>query len=60
MAGELEISFVVRCLFVRVAVAVLRHRGLLCMFERVFQLVAIVQLVRTPDCGSGGRRFESG
>lgn len=22
-------------------------------------MVGIVQLVRTPDCGSGGRRFES-
>ena len=24
------------------------------------QTVVVVQLVRTPDCGSGGRRFESG
>ena len=23
-------------------------------------MVVVVQLVRTPDCGSGGRRFESG
>ena len=22
-------------------------------------MVVVVQLVRTPDCGSGGRRFES-
>ena len=25
----------------------------------VFDLVGIAQLVRAPDCGSGGRRFES-
>ena len=23
-------------------------------------MVVVVQLVRTPDCGSGGRRFKSG
>ena len=34
------------------------------LFRRVslleIQMVVVVQLVRTPDCGSGGRRFESG
>lgn len=24
------------------------------------KMVVVVQLVRTPDCGSGGRRFKSG
>ena len=30
----------------------------LCAFEQVF-MVGIAQLVRVPDCGSGGRGFES-
>ena len=27
---------------------------------KTLYMVGVVQLARTPDCGSGGRRFESG
>ena len=27
--------------------------------NRIIYMVVVVQLVRTPDCGSGGRGFES-
>lgn len=35
-----------------------KNRYLCIAFERDANMVAVVQLVRAPDCGSGGRGFE--